>query len=905
MRISKKSSRFFCLLLTLVFTFSPVSFPGIFQWQIPDVKAADDIIISGYEEWTTDREIDGYVSIESGGTLVIKSGVTVTFKGGSQIEVRGKLISKGTRNNPVKFKREGIDKIPVDEYGDIYDYTGYSIDIYGGEGYFKNTEISGGGNVAPYEVRNNKFTNTAYAYGETGAIQVFGNAAKLTMDACNLHDNAAVIYLDRARGENIKVNRTLFNDNVYFDENDYSLQGSVMPNFKYNWWRNSNGPEKTGSAYKYITNRINSSGWLTSENFQDPVIIVPGILGSEEKNGQWQLDPTFHTYDNLYEEFSNNGYVPEGDLFTFPYDWRKSNIENANLLRTKINEIKQQKNWPKVDLVAHSMGGLIARKYIESSDYQNDVDQLITLGTPHKGSPKSYMAWEGGELGTDRESKVIKKLFQVEAYHAGYGTNLKEYIQNEIPSVGELLPDYDYLYDVSSGEMKDYPNDYPENNLLKDLNKSENLAKLSSVDFTNIVGNISDKENTISGYRVVTTEEPGKWDHGMPQNFYNPENEQGINYGEGDETIPLSSAVGDFATKTPDPLDSTHGDLPMLAQCDVIKELTAKTDCDYVGTFERITDILTFGVFSPIDIQVIAPDGKWIGKNINGLPENNQIPGAFYSGSGAVNEFLTIPDPANGEYEIIIQGTEGGGDYKIEAAKISEKDDLPEAKESVAIIEGVSQDGIIDLNQKIEIAGDEVINLDQKDETAPEITVTSPEAKAYLNNEILPVNFTASDDKSETNNIQTKKFLNGQSYSGNEIDLALENLGEHKLEIMAVDEAQNKGEAEINFQTTASINSILDNLEHYISLGLIKGKAEKKFLREELGKTRLLFWLTEEIKNNSKFPANAKKKLIKMAVQIANYNIDIITKYIQIRTGKTIDSQAAGLLIESLNYIKP
>ena len=46
--------------------------------------------------------------------------------------------------------------------------------------------------------------------------------------------------------------------------------------------------------------------------------------------------------------------------------------------------------------MAHSMGGLVAREYTQSADYENDIDQLIFLGTPHRGSPKDYLAWEAG-----------------------------------------------------------------------------------------------------------------------------------------------------------------------------------------------------------------------------------------------------------------------------------------------------------------------------------------------------------------------------------------------------------------------------------------------------------------------------------------------------------------------------
>ena len=141
----------------------------------------------------------------------------------------------------------------------------------------------------------------------------------------------------------------------------------------------------------------------------DPVIIIPGILGSSDKNGEWVIDPIFHTYDDLIATLEANGYEKGKDLFTLPYDWRESNILTALKLRNKINEVQTTCNCDKVDLVAHSMGGLVARQYIQSDKYENDVDQLIFLGTPHLGSPDSYLMWEGEKL-VQKWAEFFRKL---------------------------------------------------------------------------------------------------------------------------------------------------------------------------------------------------------------------------------------------------------------------------------------------------------------------------------------------------------------------------------------------------------------------------------------------------------------------------------------------------------------
>ena len=42
----------------------------------------------------------------------------------------------------------------------------------------------------------------------------------------------------------------------------------------------------------------------------------------------------------MTETLQANGYVLGTDLFTFPYEWRNSNIVSAQGLRDKINDIQ-------------------------------------------------------------------------------------------------------------------------------------------------------------------------------------------------------------------------------------------------------------------------------------------------------------------------------------------------------------------------------------------------------------------------------------------------------------------------------------------------------------------------------------------------------------------------------------
>ncbi len=64
----------------------------------------------------------------------------------------------------------------------------------------------------------------------------------------------------------------------------------------------------------------------------------------------------------------------------------------------------------RIDLVCHSLGGLVARVYLQELGGSRRVDRCITLGTPHRGTYNSYWVWSrvGAELRPD--SPLLSRL---------------------------------------------------------------------------------------------------------------------------------------------------------------------------------------------------------------------------------------------------------------------------------------------------------------------------------------------------------------------------------------------------------------------------------------------------------------------------------------------------------------
>jgi pimeloyl-ACP methyl ester carboxylesterase len=86
------------------------------------------------------------------------------------------------------------------------------------------------------------------------------------------------------------------------------------------------------------------------------------------------------------------------NLFVFGYDWRQDNAQNAGLLAEYIGCIQRFYPNAKVNLLAHSMGGLVARRYILDHP-SHAVAKVFTIGTPWLGSPKTIQIMETGDYG--------------------------------------------------------------------------------------------------------------------------------------------------------------------------------------------------------------------------------------------------------------------------------------------------------------------------------------------------------------------------------------------------------------------------------------------------------------------------------------------------------------------------
>jgi pimeloyl-ACP methyl ester carboxylesterase len=142
-----------------------------------------------------------------------------------------------------------------------------------------------------------------------------------------------------------------------------------------------------------------------------------------------------------YSEASWNNPQAEDVFYVFSYDWRRDNVESAQELIKRMEAAKQQLKKPnlKFEIIAHSMGGLIARyaamygaadlvperrRPVPNWYGAKHISKILMFGTPNDGSFNAFAALLNGyDLGgvnlpfiddLDKEDAfTIPSLFQL------------------------------------------------------------------------------------------------------------------------------------------------------------------------------------------------------------------------------------------------------------------------------------------------------------------------------------------------------------------------------------------------------------------------------------------------------------------------------------------------------------
>ncbi|WP_143316727.1 hypothetical protein [Clostridium sp. HBUAS56017] len=262
-------------------------------------------------------------------------------------------------------------------------------------------------------------------------------------------------------------------------KNDNSLLQKSLKNIIPKNYHETNNIKSLSSELNAISKKLTSS---------PPIIIIPGIMGSRlykdsdctvqiwdpivklnpsDENSIYNLGKNINisstlftkkvvnqvplstsereygaqnSYKNLVDTICNE--FPDREVYFFSYDFRKSNVSAGEQLKDFIDNTL---NVSKVDLVCHSMGGIVASNYATLDT--SKIDKVITLGTPYEGAPtliNSVLNWS-----------ILSEDWNKTDFALGV-CGLTKKVKSGFSGVAELYPTRNYFDAVGfSSKFKD------------------------------------------------------------------------------------------------------------------------------------------------------------------------------------------------------------------------------------------------------------------------------------------------------------------------------------------------------------------------------------------------------------------------------------------------------------------
>lgn len=134
---------------------------------------------------------------------------------------------------------------------------------------------------------------------------------------------------------------------------------------------------------------------------EKPLLLVHGYMDTTASSWWDELEEnlTAHGYDHddIYQAELSSGSVfsslPGSNMI--PGTTVDAPDSYADELAPQIEAIAERYE-DEVTILAHSMGGLDARYYIEAMDGDDYVDTLVTVGTPHQGTAYGPLGYHTG-----------------------------------------------------------------------------------------------------------------------------------------------------------------------------------------------------------------------------------------------------------------------------------------------------------------------------------------------------------------------------------------------------------------------------------------------------------------------------------------------------------------------------
>jgi triacylglycerol lipase len=129
-------------------------------------------------------------------------------------------------------------------------------------------------------------------------------------------------------------------------------------------------------AFGSSTISVTSEGVMTMVEVRvlhDPIVFVNGFQGSSV------------IWTTMIDRLKVDGWT-DAPLVAWTYDSNQSNVATAQRLQTTVDSLLAATGAKKVDIIAHSMGGLSSRYFAKNLAGSEKIDGFVFLGTPNHGT---------------------------------------------------------------------------------------------------------------------------------------------------------------------------------------------------------------------------------------------------------------------------------------------------------------------------------------------------------------------------------------------------------------------------------------------------------------------------------------------------------------------------------------
>jgi hypothetical protein len=244
----------------------------------------------------------------------------------------------------------------------------------------------------------------------------------------------------------------------------------------------------------------------------------------------------------------------------------------------------------KVNILAHSFGGLVTRSFIQDGSDQTTVNRIVTLGTPHRGSSNIYPLWEGvgtAPTGDPLFRTGIWALAQVYAHPHTAWLDMQAF-RNKFPGLQDMLPVYDsYIFPSSFAPTSTSQLKFKSKALTESFPLSQLVATLDKkgIAFTSIYATGVNSLRNIDVFPPISNAKV--WEDGKPFNYR-------LTQG-GDDSVLTESAHIDGVENIE--IKGHHFDIPNNS----VKYLSTlfKLNNDSVVPYPELKNMVTLLVLSP------------------------------------------------------------------------------------------------------------------------------------------------------------------------------------------------------------------------------------------------------------------------------------------------------------------